>query len=140
MKFQRRQFLRLLAAGAALPIPSQPARADDWPSRIIKLDVGFPPGGGADAAARIVANGLSPLLDRSAYPPNAEAMNPQKKIERRQKSSISNFLTSAATSKCFSDILGPPASPVVSILNSVTRATFAPVGGSPWWTLLLSRR
>jgi tripartite-type tricarboxylate transporter receptor subunit TctC len=70
VKFQRRQFLRLLAAGTALPILSQPARADDWPSRIIKLDVGFPPGGGADAAARIVANGLSDRLNQQVIVEN----------------------------------------------------------------------
>jgi tripartite-type tricarboxylate transporter receptor subunit TctC len=37
------------------------AYADTWPSRIIKLDVGFPPGGGMDSAGRIVASKLSDI-------------------------------------------------------------------------------
>jgi len=37
------------------------ARADTFPSRIVKLEVGFPPGGGADAATRIVAGRLSDM-------------------------------------------------------------------------------
>jgi tripartite-type tricarboxylate transporter receptor subunit TctC len=37
------------------------ACADTWPSRIVKLDVGFPPGGGMDSAGRIVASRLSDI-------------------------------------------------------------------------------
>ncbi len=70
MKFQRRQFLQLFATAAVLPVLSRVARADDWPSRLIKLEVGFPPGGGADAAARIVANGLTDRLDQQVFVEN----------------------------------------------------------------------
>jgi tripartite-type tricarboxylate transporter receptor subunit TctC len=38
---------------------SRPVFADTYPSRVVRLFVGFPPGGGADLASRIVANGLS---------------------------------------------------------------------------------
>jgi tripartite-type tricarboxylate transporter receptor subunit TctC len=37
------------------------ARADGYPSRVVKFVVGFPPGGGADLATRIVAQGLSDI-------------------------------------------------------------------------------
>jgi tripartite-type tricarboxylate transporter receptor subunit TctC len=51
---------------APLALSSRTAHADtgptDWPSRIIKLEVGFPPGGGMDAAGRIVANRLGELV------------------------------------------------------------------------------
>jgi tripartite-type tricarboxylate transporter receptor subunit TctC len=70
VKFQRRQFLQLFATAAVLPVLSRVARADDWPSRLIKLEVGFPPGGGADAAARIVANGLTDRLDQQVFVEN----------------------------------------------------------------------
>ncbi|MGA2894623.1 MAG: tripartite tricarboxylate transporter substrate binding protein [Xanthobacteraceae bacterium] len=70
MNFQRRRFLQLSATAAVLPILSRAARADDWPSRLIKLEVGFPPGGGADAAARIVANGLTERLDQQVFVEN----------------------------------------------------------------------
>lgn len=59
MKFPRRHFLRLAAGAAALPILPRFANAQIYPSRIVKLVVGFPPGGGADGVSRIVANRLS---------------------------------------------------------------------------------
>src|SRR5580704_674952 len=55
VKVQRRRFLQLAGAATILPI-CRGARADTWPSRILKLEVGFPPGGGLDSAGRIVAN------------------------------------------------------------------------------------
>src|SRR5437870_640374 len=61
MKLPRRQLLRLAAAAAAAPTFSRLARAQAWPSRVVRLVVGFPPGGGADAAARIIANRLSEI-------------------------------------------------------------------------------
>jgi tripartite-type tricarboxylate transporter receptor subunit TctC len=61
VKVQRRRFLQLAGAATILPI-CRGARADTWPSRILKLEVGFPPGGGLDSAGRIVANRLSDLL------------------------------------------------------------------------------
>jgi tripartite-type tricarboxylate transporter receptor subunit TctC len=61
MKLPRRQFLHLAAGAAAFPAVSRIAQAQVWPSRPVRLVVGFPAGGGADAAARIVANRLSEL-------------------------------------------------------------------------------
>jgi tripartite-type tricarboxylate transporter receptor subunit TctC len=58
---KRRSFLRLAAAAAALPALPHIARADTYPSRVARLLVGFPPGGGADLAARIVVAGLSDI-------------------------------------------------------------------------------
>jgi tripartite-type tricarboxylate transporter receptor subunit TctC len=59
MGLSRRRTLQL-AAGAAFA-PFGQAFADTYPSRVVRLFVGFPPGGGADLATRIVANGLSEL-------------------------------------------------------------------------------
>ena len=55
---------RWLAAAGTLAIAAAlPARAQDkWPSKPIKLYVGFPPGGGADAMARLVAAKLPERL------------------------------------------------------------------------------
>src|SRR5262245_12301841 len=58
----RRQFLHLAAGAAALPIVSGSARAQAYPSRPVRLLVGFPPGGGADTTARIIAPWLSERL------------------------------------------------------------------------------
>jgi tripartite-type tricarboxylate transporter receptor subunit TctC len=60
MGISRRRTLQLAAAAAFAPF-GRPALADTYPSRVVRLFVGFPPGGGADLATRIVANGLSEL-------------------------------------------------------------------------------
>src|SRR5262245_44426206 len=59
MKLPPTAFLRL--AGAALPALPHVGRAQAWPARPVRLVVGFPAGGGADAAARIVASRLSEI-------------------------------------------------------------------------------
>jgi tripartite-type tricarboxylate transporter receptor subunit TctC len=61
MKFSRRRFLSVASGALALPAVSRSAMAQAWPNRIVKLVVGFPPGGGADAVSRIVAGRLSEL-------------------------------------------------------------------------------
>src|SRR5262249_50237065 len=58
----RRRFLHLAAGAAALPAVSRIARAQTYPSRPITLIVPYPPGGGADAMGRMVAQKLSPAL------------------------------------------------------------------------------
>ncbi len=61
MKFSRRQFL-YLASAAALPAMSQIARAQAYPSRPVRIVVGFPPGGPADFLARLIGQRLSDRL------------------------------------------------------------------------------
>ena len=61
----RREYLETLAAAAAAAVALIPAQAyavDPWPSRPIKLVLGFPPGGNADALARLLAIKLNVLL------------------------------------------------------------------------------
>ncbi len=57
---------RLLAAMSALPFasaaPSLAFAQEKWPAKPIKLYVGFPPGGGADAMARLVGAKLPERL------------------------------------------------------------------------------
>jgi len=59
MQLPRRQFLQA-AAGAAALLPKI-ARGELYPARPVRLLVGFPPGGGSDVGARIIANSLSEL-------------------------------------------------------------------------------
>ena len=58
----RRNFLRLAAATALAPAFSRIAGAQDYPTRPLRLIVGFPPGGGTDVAARLVGQWLSERL------------------------------------------------------------------------------
>src|SRR5262245_48455644 len=59
MKLPRRRFLRLAASLAALPAVPRIARAQAYPSRPVRLIVGYPPGGATDAMARLIAQQLS---------------------------------------------------------------------------------
>src|SRR5436190_10002058 len=59
VKLPRRKFLHLAAGAAALPALSQIARAQGYPSRPVRLIVGFPAGGANDIVARLIAQRLS---------------------------------------------------------------------------------
>ena len=52
MKLRRRTFLHLSACAALLPAMPRAASALDYPTRPVRIIVGFPPGGGVDTAAR----------------------------------------------------------------------------------------
>src|SRR5512132_3365458 len=62
MKLPRRNFLHLLASAAALPVVSRVAWAQPYPTRPVRIIVGFPPGFAADTVARLIAQSLSDSL------------------------------------------------------------------------------
>src|SRR6516164_8312959 len=62
MKLPRRNFLHLAAGAAALPAVSRIAWAQNYPSRPVRIIVGFAPGGGADIIARLIGQWLSERL------------------------------------------------------------------------------
>ena len=64
MKLFRRQFLHLAAGAAALPVVSRNARAQAYPTRPVRLIIGYPPGGSADMTARLMGQWLSERLGR----------------------------------------------------------------------------
>src|SRR5207253_714744 len=55
-------FLHLAAGAAALPAVSRIAWAQAYPSRPVRLIIGYPPGGSADLTARLMAQWLSERL------------------------------------------------------------------------------
>ena len=62
MKLPRRTFLQLAAGAAVLPAASWIARADTYPSRPVRVVVGFPAGNASDIIARLIAQSLSERL------------------------------------------------------------------------------
>src|SRR6516165_5520428 len=62
MKLPRRNFLHLAAGAAALPVVSRIARAQAYPTRPVRIIIGFAAGGPADIVARLIAQWLSERL------------------------------------------------------------------------------
>jgi tripartite-type tricarboxylate transporter receptor subunit TctC len=65
MTIARRELLRLAAIAAAAPITSRIASAQAYPTRPVRLIVGFAPSGGNDIIARLIAQWLSERLGQS---------------------------------------------------------------------------
>ena len=62
MKFPRRTFLHLAVGAAALPAVPRIARTQAYPSRPVRMVVGFPAGGATDIQARLMGQWLSDRL------------------------------------------------------------------------------
>jgi tripartite-type tricarboxylate transporter receptor subunit TctC len=70
MKLPRRTFLRLSAGAATLPSLSFVASANDYPTRPVKIVVGFAAGGAVDIVARLIAQWLSERLGQQCVVEN----------------------------------------------------------------------
>jgi tripartite-type tricarboxylate transporter receptor subunit TctC len=65
MMLPRRLLLRLAAGAAALPAVSRSANAQAYPSRTVRIVVGFPPGQAIDISARLMADWLQQRLGQT---------------------------------------------------------------------------
>jgi tripartite-type tricarboxylate transporter receptor subunit TctC len=64
MRLPRRRFLQLAASAGALPAVSRIAMAQTYPTRPVRIIVGFPPGGAVDIFARLLGQSLSDRLSQ----------------------------------------------------------------------------
>src|SRR3984957_13625908 len=62
MTLPRRDFLRLAAGAASLPALSRVATADDYPTKPVRVLVGYAPGGTTDTLARMIGQRLADRL------------------------------------------------------------------------------
>ncbi len=62
MKLPRRRFLHLVAGAATLPVLSRIAWAQTYPTRPVRIIVGFPAGTSSDITARLIGQWLSERL------------------------------------------------------------------------------
>jgi tripartite-type tricarboxylate transporter receptor subunit TctC len=65
MNLLRRQFLHLAAGAAALPALSRMSWAQTYPSRPVRLLIGFSAGGGADIVGRLIGQWLQERLGQA---------------------------------------------------------------------------
>ncbi len=64
VEIQRRRLLALAAGTAVLPLLSHPSWALDYPTRTVRILVGFPAASATDVVARLIAQALSARLGR----------------------------------------------------------------------------
>jgi tripartite-type tricarboxylate transporter receptor subunit TctC len=110
---RRREFLRFAASAAAMPAASGLAFADTYPSRPIRLIVGFTAGAASDVIARIFAREAGPLLGQQMIVenrPGAGSSIAAHYVARAPKDGYTLFLPPLST--LTNEIINPTSPPL----------------------------
>src|SRR6202167_216677 len=113
MTICRRTMLHLTAGATALPFTARLAAADTYPSRPVRLIVGFPAGGGSDVNARIFAGAASPILGQQLVvenKPGAGSSIAAQYVSRAPNDGYTLFLP--ALSGLTNEIINPSSPPL----------------------------
>ena len=110
MKMSRRRFLHLTAIAVTLSAQSRVASALDYPTRPVRIVVGFPAGGGQDILARLVGQQLSARLGQAFIVENKPGAATNLAIES---------VVNAAPDGYSLILIGPPASINASIYKDM---------------------
>src|SRR6266545_963941 len=98
MNLPRRKFLQLAAGAATLPAVSRPATAQAYPSRPVRLLVGFPAGGTTDIAVRLIGQWLSERLGQPVIIENRPGAGANLAAEAVVRAPADGYTLLAATS------------------------------------------
>ena len=104
MKLPRRQFLHLAAGATVLPAVSRIAQAQTYPSRPVRLIVGFTAGGAFDIAARLIGQWLSERLVQPFIVENRPGASTNRATDRRSASQMPGKIARSTPRSPF----GPP--------------------------------
>jgi tripartite-type tricarboxylate transporter receptor subunit TctC len=98
VKLPRRTFLRLATAAAALPMAPHIALTQAYPSRPVRIVVGFAPGGGADIVARLIGQWMSERLGQPFVVENRPGAATNIAIDAVVRSAPDGYTIAAVTS------------------------------------------
>jgi len=113
MTIARRKFLRLAASATAIPAATSVAIADAYPSRPIRLIVGFTAGAASDVMARIFAREAGPLVGQQIVVenrPGAGSSIAAHYVARAPKDGYTLFLPPLST--LTNEIINPTSPPL----------------------------
>ena len=82
---------QLLLGAAASPLVARRARAEEFPSRPLRIVVGFPPGGGIDILARLMAPKMAERLGQAVVVENRPGANGQKATQSVAQSDADGY-------------------------------------------------
>jgi len=100
MKLPRRAFLHLAAALGVLPALPPSAKAQTYPSRPIRLIIGFTPGAASDIIGRVFAKGAGPVLGQEVVvenKPGAGSSIAAEYVTRADKDGYTLFVPALST-------------------------------------------
>jgi tripartite-type tricarboxylate transporter receptor subunit TctC len=126
MRMPRREFLCLTMAAAALPAAARIAAADTYPSRPVRLIVGFTAGAASDVVARILAKGAGPAIGQQIIvenKPGAGSSIAAQYVARATPDGYTLFLP--ALSSLTNEIVNPSSPPLDMSKDFAPIAQFA---------------